>query len=142
MPRRGVKRLLGWVLAAAAVWGVLAGCTSAGTRAAPSQTSVKSPTGVKNQGPRSTVTSSSASPAGAVWLCRPGRLPDPCVSDLDAQVVPASGTRTVQRVVPVGDSPFDCFYVYPTVDSGQGPNTDLTIQAAERSAAAIQAARF
>jgi hypothetical protein len=42
----------------------------------------------------------------------------------------------------VGDSPFDCFYVYPTVTPGRGPNADLTIQPAEMSAAAIQAARF
>jgi hypothetical protein len=45
-------------------------------------------------------------------------------------------------VVPVGDSPFDCFYVYPTVSPGRGPNADLTIQPEERSAAAIQAAPF
>jgi hypothetical protein len=45
-------------------------------------------------------------------------------------------------VAPVSDSSFDCFYVYPTVSPGRGPNADLSIQPAERSAAAIQAARF
>jgi hypothetical protein len=39
-------------------------------------------------------------------------------------------------------SPFDCFYVYPTVSSEPGLNADLTVQPAEVDVAVEQAARF
>ena len=38
--------------------------------------------------------------------------------------------------------PVDCFYVYPTVSTENRPNADLRLQAEERNAAIIQAARF
>lgn len=77
-----------------------------------------------------------------VWLCRPGTTPDPCAGNLDAEVVTASGSRSVQPAAPVPNPQFDCFYVYPTVSSETGPNADLTVQPAEVAAARDQASRF
>ena len=37
---------------------------------------------------------------------------------------------------------FDCFYVYPTVSTESGTNSDLTVQPAETAAAFAQASRF
>lgn len=78
---------------------------------------------------------------GTVWLCRPGRRPDPCTSDLTATVVPAHGPRNVQHM-PAGSPSFDCFYIYPTVSTESGDNADLRVQPAERAAAVAQASRF
>jgi hypothetical protein len=69
-------------------------------------------------------------------------MPDPCTPDLDAEVVTASGTRSTQMATPARQSPYDCFYVYPTVSSEAGSNADLTIQPAEIAAAEDQAGRF
>ena len=88
------------------------------------------------------VPASGAAATAPVWLCRPGTSPDPCASDLDATVVTASGSRSLQPASAATNSPFDCFYVYPTVSSEKGPNTDLTIQPNEIAAARAQASRF
>ena len=80
--------------------------------------------------------------AAPVWLCRPGVSPDPCTSDLDANVVTASGASTPRPATPAADSPFDCFYVYPTVSGEPGPNADLRVQPAETVTAEVQASRF
>src|SRR5262249_52732131 len=75
-------------------------------------------------------------------LCRPGQSNDPCASSDAATVVPASGSRTTQPQSAGGDSPFDCFYVYPTVSSEPSDNADLQIQQTEIDAAISQASRF
>jgi hypothetical protein len=64
------------------------------------------------------------------------------LSDLDAEIVTASGARVRQTAAPTRVSPFDCFYVYPTVSTESGPNADLTIQPVEVLAARDQASRF
>lgn len=94
---------------------------------------------------RSTPTGGAASggaPSGTVWLCRPGQADDPCTASLAATSVPASGPRTTSTAQPSADSPYDCFYVYPTVSTEPGDNADLTVQPAERDAAISQASRF
>jgi hypothetical protein len=58
---------------------------------------------------------------GTVWLCHPGQPHDPCVMGLDATAVAANGATTLVAAKPAAASPFDCFYVYPTV-SGE-PST-------------------
>jgi hypothetical protein len=63
-------------------------------------------------------------------------------TDLATEVDNASGERSVQESAAVPESPFDCFYVYPTVSSEPGPNADLTVQAAEIGVARDQASRF
>src|SRR5580658_4659270 len=81
---------------------VLAACSTAATStASPSQTL------------------KSSSPAGTVWLCRPGLAGDPCTGNLDLTIVPAHGARTVVRAPERQTSPFDCFYVYGTIGGQQ-----------------------
>lgn len=79
---------------------------------------------------------------GTVWLCRPGQPHDPCATGLDATAVAANGAKTVVPAKPATDSPFDCFYVYPTVSGEPAMNADLRIQPAEIGAARFQASRF
>jgi len=77
----------------------------------------------------------------AAWLCRPGRS-DACATDQSATVITADGTRTVERFAPAASPKIDCFYVYPTVSTDAGDNSDLSADAEERSVALVQAARF
>lgn len=127
---RPMKRTLGVVAAASGALILVAGCSSPGRRGAPAPTTAPS---------AATPGSSSGPP---VWLCRPGATPDPCVTNLGAVAVSASGSRIAQTSTPAPNSPFDCFYVYPTVSSEPGPNADLEIQPAESETAEVQAARF
>lgn len=87
-------------------------------------------------------TPSGGATAAPVWLCRPGTSPDPCTAGLDATVQTASGSKSVQTATPATNSPYDCFYVYPTVSSEKGPNADLAVQPAETGVAEQQASRF
>ena len=80
--------------------------------------------------------------AGVEWLCRPGHLPDPCVTDLSATVIPASGPTTVQHASIAADPPTDCVYVYPTVSAQSGVTADLHVDPAETAVARTQASRF
>jgi hypothetical protein len=75
------------------------------------------------------------------WLCRPGRN-DACTVDLDATVIQADGTMTVERFHADPNAPIDCFYVYPTVSRQRTPNADMTIEAAETNVVLHQFARF
>jgi hypothetical protein len=111
-------------LLVAAMLAFLAGCTSAAKK------------------PASTASPRSDDPAQPVWLCRPNSRPDPCIADLDAEIVTASGVRSQQPAKAAPNPSFDCFYVYPTVSSQPGPNADLSIQPAETFTAESQAARF
>ncbi len=83
-----------------------------------------------------------ASSASTAWLCRPGLADDPCAGSLTATAVSASGHGTVVRAKPKPRAPVDCFYVYPTVSSQPGPNSDLKVDPEERAVAVAQAARF
>ena len=85
---------------------------------------------------------SSAASTSTVWLCRPGVGTDPCAASLAATVVPASGARSLVSPTAASSSPFDCFYVYPTVSTQSSDNSNLAIQPAEISAAKAQAAPF
>jgi hypothetical protein len=93
---------------------------------------------------RTTAAGTHGSPAGGstVWLCRPGLAQDPCTTSLTTTVVPASGATTVARTADDPSSPFDCFYVYPTVSPQHTTNADLRVQPAEVDVAVAQAARF
>ena len=80
--------------------------------------------------------------ARAQWLCRPDVEGDACDVDLDATLVDAEGTRTVEPFEARTNAPIDCFYVYPTISNDRADNSDLVPGDAERSVAASQAARF
>ena len=77
----------------------------------------------------------------ASWLCRPGRH-DACDVDLTTTVVDGDGHFTVERWQADPAAPIDCFYVYPTVSTDPGANSDLTADAAELNVARQQFARF
>jgi hypothetical protein len=77
-----------------------------------------------------------------VWLCKPGAAVDPCLTDETTTMVAGNGSRHVQRAQPAPASPFDCFYVYPTVSLQRAPNANLKIQPPETATAVEQASRF
>jgi hypothetical protein len=56
--------------------------------------------------------------------------------------VAANGATTIVPARPAADSPFDCFYVYPTVSGEPAMNSDLQVQPAETGVARFQASRF
>jgi len=75
------------------------------------------------------------------WLCRPGRQ-DACAADQTATVVQANGATSVETFKPDPDAPIDCFYVYPTVSSDKGGNSDMTPDLPEKAVVDQQFARF
>ncbi len=132
---RGRTTLAALVLTAMAL---LAGACGSSAR---STSSAATTTGA----PTTAAPGTTAAPAVAsntVWLCFPGRTPDPCDSNLNSTVVKADGSTTVQKASADTNPAIDCFYVYPTVSPEPGLNADLTIQTAETSVATAQTARF
>jgi hypothetical protein len=77
----------------------------------------------------------------ANWLCRPGRQ-DACAVDLTATVIQANGSTRVEPFKADANAPIDCFYVYPTVSSDPGGNSDMTPDLPEKAVADQQFARF
>ena len=80
----------------------------------------------------------------AHWLCHPD-LPsggDICRQSLDATVVDARGTTSVERHAAAADPAVDCFYVYPTVSRDPTGNADLDPGDEERYTTYVQAARY
>ena len=78
----------------------------------------------------------------AAWLCLPGRA-DPCAADLSTTVVAADGSLTVEPSPPAAATPtLDCFYVYPTVSTDPGDNSDMVPGPEEARVAVAQFARF
>lgn len=78
----------------------------------------------------------------ANWLCRPDLSDDACDIDLDATLVKADGSTTVQKFTPAKDPAADCFYVYPTISADKGANSDLVPGPEEKTVIANQFARF
>lgn len=78
---------------------------------------------------------------GKTWLCRPGRQ-DACAIDLTTTVIAADGTFKRETFAADPKAPIDCFYVYPTVSTDPGVNSDLTADPAELNVVATQFARF
>ena len=76
------------------------------------------------------------------WLCRPGKASDACAVDLTTTVVTSDGKLTRETYTANPKAPIDCFYVYPTVSTDQGPNSDMSIDPAERNVIRQQFARF
>ena len=77
----------------------------------------------------------------STWLCRPD-AEDVCDTNLDAEVIEADGTRTTEVFEQAADPPVDCFYVYPTVSSDPGANSDLEPGGGEATAVLSQVARL
>lgn len=64
----------------------------------------------------------------ALWLCKPGIETDRCL-ELDQTItyVYEDGNTAVFEHETVVDAPFDCFYVYPTVDMRSEPGNMLDL---------------
>ncbi len=135
-----VTTLLAVALATALV---AAGCGSSSKATSASSTSAAPATSsATGSAAGSATTTGAGGTSNTVWLCFPGRQPDPCSGNLNSTVVAADGTTTVQDAGPDTNPVIDCFYVYPTVSPEPGLNADLTIQPAETSVANAQASRF
>ena len=78
----------------------------------------------------------------ASWLCRPDLADDACDIDLDATLVAADGTQTVEPFVAAVDAPVDCIYYYPTISTDAGNNSDLVPDGPEQGIVANQASRL
>jgi Protein of unknown function (DUF3089) len=75
------------------------------------------------------------------WLCLPGRQ-DACASDQTTTIVEADGKTSVEPFKAAAAPAYDCFYVYPTVSTDSGGNSDMVIDPAERRVVDQQLARF
>jgi len=80
----------------------------------------------------------------AHWLCRPDLADDVCDQDLTATEVAPDGTLTEMPFEAATDAPFDCFYVYPTLDYSAEPgNHPFEVpNSLEAITTQFQAARF
>ncbi len=78
----------------------------------------------------------------ANWLCRPGKANDACSVDLTTTVVAPNGTLTRETFTANPKASIDCFYVYPTVSTDSGQNSDMSIDPAEQNVVRQQFARF
>jgi hypothetical protein len=76
------------------------------------------------------------------WLCRPGKANDACSVDLTTTVVAPDGKLTRETHTANPKAPIDCFYVYPTVSTDPGQNSDMSIDPAEQNVIRQQFARF
>jgi hypothetical protein len=74
------------------------------------------------------------------WICLPGRK-DTCSTPLATTALNANGYGSTGRSSVAEKPPIDCFYVYPTVSSDQGLNSDLK-PSEEIGATQAQFARF
>ena len=76
------------------------------------------------------------------WLCRPGAHGDACDIDETTTVVAADGTLTKETWKADPNAPIDCFYVYPTISTDPGNNSDMIADPAETNVIKQQFARF
>lgn len=87
------------------------------------------------------------------WLCRPASgkgasngaskgAADPCSGDASASRVPGDAAVSLDLLPAAKKPAIDCFYVYPTVSTDPGPNSDMIADPAERNVALAQAAPF
>ncbi|HEX2574928.1 MAG TPA: DUF3089 domain-containing protein [Aquihabitans sp.] len=74
------------------------------------------------------------------WVCRPDVDDDPCDGDLDATVIEADGSTSVERFEPVEDAPVDCFYVYPTISRDATAYSDWEASDEEEGFVTVQQA--
>jgi hypothetical protein len=75
------------------------------------------------------------------WLCLPGRK-DVCSTPLPTTALNSNGYGSNGPSAVAKDPPIDCFYVYPTVSSDPGMNSDMVAGREEQLTAETQFARF
>jgi hypothetical protein len=79
------------------------------------------------------------------WMCRTGLAVDECyTNDLDATEILPDTSTVLESNVGDPNQPYDCFYVYPTVNLGEPPgnHVDLTDITAEVQTTMSQFGRF
>ena len=138
----GRARLASLLAAAGLILGACSGAGGPSSSSGSSGRTAGAPTAPPAVGGGTAPTVPRQDAAGTVWLCRPGLADDPCAGNLDLTVVSADGTRSEEHPVVAGRSAFDCFYVYPTVSTEKGANSDLVVKPAETAAAEAQAGPF
>ncbi|WP_395444803.1 DUF3089 domain-containing protein [Caulobacter sp. UC70_42] len=75
------------------------------------------------------------------WLCLPGRQ-DACAVDQTTTLIQADGKTSTETFKLATNPAYDCFYIYPTVSTDPGGNSDMVIDEAERRVVEQQLARF
>ncbi|HVI05642.1 MAG TPA: DUF3089 domain-containing protein, partial [Sphingomicrobium sp.] len=75
------------------------------------------------------------------WLCLPGRA-DVCANPLATTALGPGGYDPTDKSTIARDSGLDCFYVYPTVSSDQGMNSEPKGGPEEKGVVEDQFARF
>ena len=78
----------------------------------------------------------------ANWLCKPGIASNACDVNLDATIVKADGSTTLEKFTPNPNAPIDCFYVYPTVSLDPFTQSDLVPGPEELNVVKAQFARL
>ena len=94
--------------------------------------------------PSAAQTPSAAAPdysKDSTWLCLPGRS-DTCSTPLATTALNPNGYGSTGRNSVIKDAKIDCFYVYPTVSTDRGLNSDLIVDNAEKTATQTQFTRF
>lgn len=77
-----------------------------------------------------------------LWLCKPGLADDKCKINLDATVINANGSTSVEKYKAADNPAIDCFFVYPTVSLDPGWASDWTADKMEIDDIKLQFARF
>jgi hypothetical protein len=77
----------------------------------------------------------------SAWLCLPGHA-DTCSTPVPTTNLGPKGYGASERDSIAKDPPLDCFYVYPTVSSDPGMNSDMNAGPEEKLAVQAQFARF
>lgn len=78
----------------------------------------------------------------ANWLCRPGLANNPCEVNIDATIVKADGSTSIEKFKADPNAPIDCFYIYPTVSLDPYTTSDLIPGPEEFNVVKTQLARF
>jgi hypothetical protein len=128
----------------------LAGCSGGGDSSLEGALSPEPTAHPSSEAPKAATPVPTAVPGVAVvdysdpsgWLCRPGKMGTPCDGPYDTTVLLPGGATRVDQLPAASSPPIDCFYVYPTVSTDSGVNSDLTPDAAERNTTIAQAAPF
>lgn len=116
---------------AAAAWPLLTGCAQRAAIVAPAVVPVKSAFAGY---------SSTRYADPNAWVCLPGRANDPCLGNLDSTELRDDGSRAVvAEPPPATPPPFDCFYVYPTIDNRPEPGNHTDFTNIERMVGVTQA---
>ncbi len=77
-----------------------------------------------------------------LWLCKPGLQDDACDVTLDATVINADGSTSVEAFEAASGPRVDCFFVYPTVSLDPGFLSDWQPDEMELEDIELQFARF